>query len=118
VAAFSKLLFALPHHLPVIAHFLSLSLLSLPHVRRYTRVNVALPPLSSDISASLRGVTPGLKVASVEGVGKVAVANGIAAAIELLQNDNWKQEYVMIEVRNTFSIVGVMHDARPLLHRT
>lgn len=47
---------------------------------------------------SLRGVNEKIKVATVPGVGNVAVANSIAAAIDLLSNDDWKKDYIMIEV--------------------
>jgi len=47
---------------------------------------------------NLRGVNEKIKVATVPGVGNVAVANSIAAAVDLLSNDDWKKDYVMIEV--------------------
>ncbi|WP_144391778.1 [FeFe] hydrogenase, group A [Pleionea sediminis] len=46
----------------------------------------------------LRGVNQGLKCAEIPGVGKVAICNGIASAQQLLENDNWRDEYVAIEV--------------------
>ena len=46
----------------------------------------------------LRGVSKGLKEAEVPGIGKVAICNGIAAAQRLLENENWRDEYVAIEV--------------------
>jgi NADH-quinone oxidoreductase subunit G len=49
---------------------------------------------------AVRGVGKelGVKEADVEGVGRVAVVNGIANAIKLLSNDEWKQRYIMVEV--------------------
>eukprot|EP00051_Salpingoeca_urceolata_P008069 m.103204 g.103204 ORF g.103204 m.103204 type:complete len:781 (+) comp15563_c1_seq1:123-2465(+) len=47
---------------------------------------------------ALRGVAPGVKVAHVEGIGEVAVANGIASAIKLLSTDDWRTRFKMIEV--------------------
>lgn len=47
---------------------------------------------------STRGVTEHIKVATIPGVGSVAAVNSIAGAIELLSNDDWKKDYLMIEV--------------------
>jgi NADH-quinone oxidoreductase subunit G len=47
---------------------------------------------------AVRGVRDRVKVAQVDGVGKVAVVNGIAAAVELLSTEAWREEFVMIEV--------------------
>ena len=44
------------------------------------------------------GVELGVKEAVVQGVGRVAVVNGIANAIKLLSNDAWKERYIMVEV--------------------
>lgn len=46
----------------------------------------------------LRGVSTGVKIAEVPGVGKVAICNGIAAAQHMLDTENWREEYVAIEV--------------------
>ncbi|HEY9200866.1 MAG TPA: [FeFe] hydrogenase, group A [Gammaproteobacteria bacterium] len=46
----------------------------------------------------LRGVSEGLKEAEIPGIGKVAICNGIAVAQRLLQTDNWRDDYVAIEV--------------------
>lgn len=46
----------------------------------------------------LRGVGQGVKTAIVPGVGTVAVCNGIAAAQRMLQTDDWKNDYVAVEV--------------------
>lgn len=46
----------------------------------------------------LRGVQAGVKTATVPGLGKVAVCNGIAAAQRLLETDAWRAEFVAIEV--------------------
>lgn len=47
---------------------------------------------------SLRGVAKGLKTADIPGVGKVAICNGIAAAQRMLETDDWRNDYVAIEV--------------------
>jgi iron-only hydrogenase group A len=47
---------------------------------------------------SLRGELPGVKVATVAGVGDVAVCNGIASAAKLMSNDKWKDQFIAIEV--------------------
>jgi len=46
----------------------------------------------------LRGVNTGVKTAEIPGIGKVAVCNGIAAAQRLLEREEWRDEYVAIEV--------------------
>lgn len=46
----------------------------------------------------LRGVSEGIKTADIPGLGKVAVCNGIAVAQRLLQSQDWRDEYVAIEV--------------------
>ena len=46
----------------------------------------------------LRGVAQGLKTADIPGLGRVAICNGIAAAQRLLQTEDWRQDYVAIEV--------------------
>lgn len=46
----------------------------------------------------IRGVRPGVKEASVSGVGTFAVCNGIASAQKLLETDEWMDKYVAIEV--------------------
>ena len=46
----------------------------------------------------VRGVERGVKVAKIEGVGSVAAVSSIGAAIELLSDDSWKEDYLMIEV--------------------
>lgn len=47
---------------------------------------------------ALRGVHAGIKTAQIPGVGKVAICNGIATAQRLLANDEWRREFVAIEV--------------------
>jgi len=47
---------------------------------------------------TVRGVSAPIKEATVPGVGTVAAVNSIAAANELLSNDEWKDKYLMIEV--------------------
>ena len=47
---------------------------------------------------SLRGARAGVKVATVPGVGDVAVCNGIASAQKLLTDDEWKKQFIAIEV--------------------
>lgn len=46
----------------------------------------------------LRGVHQGIKTAAIKGVGKVAICNGIAAAQRLLADENWRDEFIAIEV--------------------
>lgn len=46
----------------------------------------------------LRGVNEGVKTAQIPGVGAVAVCNGIAVAQRLLQTQDWRDQYVAIEV--------------------
>lgn len=46
----------------------------------------------------LRGVREGLKTAEVPGVGTVAVCNGIATAQRLLESEDWRKEFVAVEV--------------------
>jgi NADH-quinone oxidoreductase subunit G len=46
----------------------------------------------------LRGVRDGVKTAAIPGIGTVAVCNGIAAAQQLLETDNWRRDFVAIEV--------------------
>jgi NADP-reducing hydrogenase subunit HndD len=46
----------------------------------------------------LRGVQRGIKELDVAGLGRVAACNGIASAIELLANEEWRRRFVMIEV--------------------
>jgi len=46
----------------------------------------------------LRGVAKGVKTAEIPGIGKVAICNGIAAAQQMLQTDDWRSEFVAIEV--------------------
>lgn len=45
-----------------------------------------------------RGVSRGVKVATVPGVGQVAAVSSIGSAIELLSNDSWKDDFIFIEV--------------------
>ena len=45
----------------------------------------------------VRGVERGVKVATIEGVGSVAAVSSIGAAVELLSNESWKKDYLMIE---------------------
>ncbi len=47
---------------------------------------------------ALRGVSEGVKTADVPGLGRVAVCNGIATAQRMLQTDEWREDYVAIEV--------------------
>jgi len=46
----------------------------------------------------LRGVSTGLKTAEVPGVGKIAICNGIAVAQRMLETEEWRDEFVAIEV--------------------
>lgn len=46
----------------------------------------------------LRGINEGVKTAQIEGLGKIAVCNGIAAAQNMLKSEKWRDEYVAIEV--------------------
>jgi len=46
----------------------------------------------------LRGVSKGIKSAEIPGIGKVAICNGIATAQRMLETENWRDEYVAIEV--------------------
>lgn len=46
----------------------------------------------------LRGVDQVIKTAEIPVVGKVAICNGIAAAQQLLANEDWRDEFVAIEV--------------------
>jgi len=46
----------------------------------------------------LRGVSKGIKTAEIPGIGKVAICNGIAAAQHMLETENWRDEYIAIEV--------------------
>lgn len=46
----------------------------------------------------LRGVHDAVKTASIPGMGTVAVCNGIAAAQRMLETDDWRTEFVAIEV--------------------
>lgn len=47
---------------------------------------------------ALRGVGGGMKTAEVQGIGKVGVCDGIAAAQRLLESEEWRTEFVAIEV--------------------
>ena len=47
---------------------------------------------------ALRGVKKGIKTATIPGIGTVAVCNGIAAAQRMLEDDDWRNDYVAIEV--------------------
>lgn len=47
---------------------------------------------------ALRGVRDGVKTCEIPGVGTVAVCNGIAAAERLLETDDWREDFVAIEV--------------------
>jgi NADH-quinone oxidoreductase subunit G len=46
----------------------------------------------------LRGVSQGMKMAQIPGIGTVAICNGIAAAQQMLETPSWRDEYVAIEV--------------------
>ena len=46
----------------------------------------------------LRGVSTGVKIAGIPGIGNVAVCNGIAAAQRMLETETWRDEFVAIEV--------------------
>ncbi|MDX1353232.1 MAG: [FeFe] hydrogenase, group A, partial [Thiomicrorhabdus sp.] len=46
----------------------------------------------------LRGVNLAVKEADIPGVGTVAICNGIAAAQQMLESENWRDKYVAIEV--------------------
>lgn len=46
----------------------------------------------------LRGVSQGIKTAEIDGIGKVAICNGIADAQRLLATETWRDEFVAIEV--------------------
>ncbi|KEO55131.1 [FeFe] hydrogenase, group A [Thioclava pacifica] len=47
---------------------------------------------------ALRGVREGVKTATIPGVGTVAVCSGIAAAQRMLEDEDWREDYVAIEV--------------------
>ena len=47
---------------------------------------------------ALRGVREGIKTATIPGIGSVAVCNGIATAQRMLEGDDWRDDYVAIEV--------------------
>lgn len=47
---------------------------------------------------SLRGVHQDVKTAVIPGVGTVAICNGIAAAQRMLETENWREDFVAIEV--------------------
>lgn len=47
---------------------------------------------------ALRGVREGIKTAAIPGIGTVAVCNGIAAAQRMLEGDEWRNDFVAIEV--------------------
>jgi NADH-quinone oxidoreductase subunit G len=47
---------------------------------------------------AFRGVHESVKTAEIPGLGRVAVCNGIASAQRLLQSDDWRLEFVAIEV--------------------
>ena len=47
---------------------------------------------------AFRGVNQSIKSAQIPGIGQVAVCNGIASAQKLLQSEDWRQEFVAIEV--------------------
>ncbi|MFD1195229.1 [FeFe] hydrogenase, group A [Seohaeicola saemankumensis] len=46
----------------------------------------------------LRGVREGIKTATIPGIGTVAVCNGIAAAQRMLEEEEWRDDFVAIEV--------------------
>jgi NADH-quinone oxidoreductase subunit G len=46
----------------------------------------------------VRGVDRGVKVSKIEGVGQVAAVSSIGAAVELLKDESWKKDFIMIEV--------------------
>lgn len=46
----------------------------------------------------LRGVRDGVKTATILGIGTVAVCNGIAAALRMLEDETWRDDFVAIEV--------------------
>jgi len=46
----------------------------------------------------LRGVNEAVKTATIPGIGTVAVCNGIAAAQRMLETDDWRAEFVAVEV--------------------
>jgi len=46
----------------------------------------------------MRGVNLAVKEAEIPGVGKVAICNGIAAAQQMLETENWRNDYIAIEV--------------------
>ena len=46
----------------------------------------------------LRGVDQAVKTAEIPGLGKVAICNGIASAQALVDDDDWRSEFVAIEV--------------------
>ena len=45
-----------------------------------------------------RGISAGVKMANIPGIGKVAISNGIAAAQRMLETESWREEFVAIEV--------------------
>lgn len=46
----------------------------------------------------LRGVNEAVKTATIPSIGTVAVCNGIAAAQRMLETDDWRTEFVAVEV--------------------
>ena len=46
----------------------------------------------------LRGVGKSIKTAEVAGIGRVAICNGIAALQTLLENEDWRDQFVAVEV--------------------
>jgi NADH-quinone oxidoreductase subunit G len=46
----------------------------------------------------LRGADMGVKTADISGLGCVAICNGIAAAQRMLETDDWRKDFVAIEV--------------------
>lgn len=66
-------------------------------VRTVSHLTGADDALSLDW-VDLRGVRDGVKKALIPGIGSVAVCNGIAAAQAMLEDENWRQDFVAIEV--------------------
>mmetsp|Transcript_12956 Transcript_12956/g.24775 ORF Transcript_12956/g.24775 Transcript_12956/m.24775 type:complete len:602 (-) Transcript_12956:151-1956(-) len=58
---------------------------------------LGLPELPDELKG-IRGTSSAIKETHVENVGTVAVVNGIAAAVELLRDDAWRDKYVAVEV--------------------
>lgn len=65
---------------------------------RTAALRLGLPAAATLEWQPLRGVHQDVKRAELPGIGAVAVCNGIAAAQRLLQTEDWRQDFVAIEV--------------------